>query len=73
MKDAVVTLLKSSPNIKVSEMILGHSIETGANVIGGMLSDRFANPKFLGLRTRRPDLLRAGNCTAGIPGHSAVN
>lgn len=48
MKDAVVTLLKSSPNIKVSEMILGHSIETGANVIGGMLSDRFANPKFLG-------------------------
>ena len=29
-------------------MILGQNIEAGANVIGGMLSDRFANPKFLG-------------------------
>ena len=48
MKNAVVTLLKSSSKIKVSEMILGQNIEVGANVIGGMLSDRFANPKFLG-------------------------
>lgn len=48
MRDAVVTLLKPSSKIKVSEMILGQNIEAAATVIGGMLSERLSNPKFLG-------------------------